>query len=271
MPILAFHYIDEDFHLGVNSYSPGRFKKFISIFQGAGFEFVRLADYVESISMLKTIGAPESGDGNLSRQIALTFDDGYESFYENVVQILNEFSVPATVFIPAGYIGRPNSWDYSSIFRKSNHLSANQIREMTSMGIEFGSHGHTHTNLVDLPDRLLKIELERSKTSLEDITGREIKFLSYPFGRLDDRIEGRCLEAGYLRGFSLSYLRRSRTGFSMRRFPVYSIDTPYSISKKISRGAMNKMEMIKGAVMNSCSCGTILLNRMRPQIYKEDH
>lgn len=268
MPILAFHYIDQNFHLGVNSYSPRRFRRFISIFQEAGYEFVQLADYVESTAIARKSEVPERGGGSPVRQIALTFDDGYESFYEDVIQILHEFSIPATVFIPTGHIGRTNSWDYSSMFRKSNHLSAGQIREMTSMGIAFGSHGHTHTNLVDLSDRLLKIELERSKLSLKDIIGQEIKFISYPFGKFNDRVERHCLEAGYLRGFSLSHLRRSRAGFSIPRFPIYSIDTPYSISKKISSGALNKMEIIKDAIINSYSYGTILLNRIWPSINK---
>lgn len=218
MPILAFHHIDKNFHPGINSYSPRRFRKFISIFQQAGYEFVRLADYVESMSTVERSEIHGKGEGSPTRQIALTFDDGYESFYEHVVQILDEYSVPAMVFIPAAHIGKSNVWDYSSMFRKSNHLSTRQIGELISIGIEFGSHGHTHTYLVELSDRLLKIELERSKKSLEDITGREVCFLSYPFGGWNDQIERHCIRAGYSRGFSLSHLRISRTGFSIPRY-----------------------------------------------------
>ncbi len=255
MPILAFHNIDNHFHPGINAYSPRRLRDLISTLQDTGNTFIKLSDYV--------------GNDPSPRKISVTFDDGFESFYENAFEILTDLSVSATIFIPAAYIGKPNSWDYTSLFRKSNHLSATRIRNLASKNMEIGSHGHTHTNLRQLSDRLLKIELERSRKTLEDITGKKVRFLSYPFSRFDDRVECFCLEAGYERGFSLSHLKRSRIGFTIPRFPVYSIDTLYSISKKLSGGAMSKIEMIKGAIVNSYSNGTILLNRFRPQTYKE--
>jgi len=249
MPILAFHNIDEGIYPGINTYSPTRFRSLISVLIDHGFRFVRLSEVT-----------PGNNDDN---QIAITFDDGYESFHRHVAEILADYSIPATIFMPAGYIGKSNSWDYGSIFRKSFHLSAVQIRELVSSGVEFGSHGLTHTTLVNLGDRMLRIELERSKTMLEDITGRRVNFLSYPFGRFSKRVEECGFGVGYLKGFSLSHFGKKYAGFTMPRSAIYLIDTPYSVFRKISGGAGPMIERSKGAIINSYASCTIWLNRLR--------
>ncbi|SYZ73383.1 putative Polysaccharide deacetylase [Candidatus Zixiibacteriota bacterium] len=250
MAILAFHNIEYTFPLGVNYYSPTRFKRLLSFLLDSGDSFVALGQYLQR-------------EDNRNA-IALTFDDGYLSFYDAVWPILKAFSVPATIFVPYNYIGKDNDWDYMNFIRKSAHLDINRLKKLAGDGnIEIGSHGMNHRSLSNMADRLLMVELEHSRKGLEDIIDRPVRFISFPFGRFDSRTERFALKAGYLRGFSLSHFSRGNLGFTLPRFSIGYHDTPYSVLQKIGGGPLAGLEKAKGAILNSYSSGTILLNRIR--------
>jgi peptidoglycan/xylan/chitin deacetylase (PgdA/CDA1 family) len=45
------------------------------------------------------------------RAICITFDDGYRSVHDLALPVLQEFGLPATVFVTSGYIGERNMWN----------------------------------------------------------------------------------------------------------------------------------------------------------------
>ena len=246
MAILTFHHVDKRFILGLNNYSPARFRNLLQFLQAAGCGFVSLEEYLEL--------------SDSSKSIALTFDDGFEDFYIYAFQVLQELSIPAIIFIPAGFIGHPASWDYAG---KCMHLNSAQIREISHAGIKVASHGFSHTDLTTISGRLLKMELDRSKKSLEDLTGKEVSFISYPFARFSGEVEGYAIKAGYRKGFSLSGSSRSPYSFTISRSAVYATDTRFSVTRKLAGGLLNRLETVKGAVINSYAAGTVLLNRFK--------
>lgn len=249
MAILAFHNLDSQFSLGINNYKPYKFRYLCENIKALGYELYGPGDYLARNCATGTI--------------CFNFDDGYKSFMEFAQPILMEFSIPAAVFIPSGMIGRKNSWEYSSFIARREHLSASELRRLVDSGIEIGSHGHSHIALTTLSDRFLRMELEKSKRILEDITGHSVDYLSYPFGRVSGRVEAMALEVGYHRGFSLARLPGDNRGFTVRRSAVYAWDSPYSVSLKIGAGPLRGLEHLKERVINFYSGGTILLNRLR--------
>lgn len=58
----------------------------------------------EAIDMLGTGRMPP-------RAVAITFDDGYRSVHDLALPILQEFKLPATVFVTSGYVGGGNMWN----------------------------------------------------------------------------------------------------------------------------------------------------------------
>ena len=251
MAILAFHNVDDTFPLGVNYYPPNRLRNLLIHLRNSGYTFLPLNEYLKL-------------DCN-QNAISLTFDDGYRTFYEKVWPLLSEHSVPAAIFMPLNWVGKSNNWDYMSLLRESAHLNRAQLRGLASNNIEIGSHGLNHKSLAGISDRILRVELEHSRKGLEDIIGRPVRYLSYPFGRYDERTERFALQAGYERGFSLSYFSKGRQGFTLPRHSIYYFDSPFSVMQKIERCPLNHLEKIKGAIINSYSYGTILLNKIRPQ------
>lgn len=109
--------------------------------------------------------------------IIITFDDGYEDNYYNVFPVLKKYNVKATIFMIAENIGN------------EGFLTAKQIKEMSESGlVSFGSHGYSHVDLTKISDTQSDTELFMPKKILKEITGKEVKAISYPYGFANEKI-----------------------------------------------------------------------------------
>jgi len=168
---------------------------------------VRPADFARHLSYLKDHGftaltfrdlaASLHGDGPPlpDRPVVLTFDDGYADFHHTALPLLQQYGMPATLFVTSGWIadagkdaaGRP----------LDATLSWSQVREAVSCGIEIGGHSHSHPQLDQLSTRELRAELQRNKAILEDKTGIPITTMAYPYGYSSARVRREVRDAGY--------------------------------------------------------------------------
>ncbi|MBA2380355.1 MAG: polysaccharide deacetylase family protein [Blastocatellia bacterium] len=113
--ILLYHRVEEvwpdPWGLAV---SPANFRDHLEVIRGYGAA-LSLSELVESLSAGKV---PRKG-------IVLTFDDGYADNLNNAKPLLEEFGIPATVFVATGYIGgqREFWWDaLDNVFLQPNTL-----------------------------------------------------------------------------------------------------------------------------------------------------
>lgn len=84
------------------------------------------------------------------------------------------------------------SENYSKVLSKKN------IKELNNSGlVEFGSHSHTHSILTNLSEDELKIELEYSKSILENTLEDKIDIIAYPNGVCNDMIDNLSKSLGY--------------------------------------------------------------------------
>lgn len=156
--------------------------------------------------------------------VLITFDDGYENVYKYAFPILEKYGLKAAVFPITGYIGRVNLWEVPFLGRHV-HLSKSQIKELHRAGWIIGSHTVTHPDLRKLDDNSLKVELEESKKTLEDIVGERIEALSYPYGLYDIRVKEAVRNAGYSIAFkSAGRLKFPLDLFEVPRRSVYIVD-----------------------------------------------
>lgn len=81
-------------------------------------------------------------------------------------------------------------------------LSWEQIREMAAWGITIGSHTRTHRDLTRLDPEELEREVRGSKEEIEKHLETSVRFFSYPFNRLDRRVEEAVARAGYALAFA---------------------------------------------------------------------
>jgi peptidoglycan/xylan/chitin deacetylase (PgdA/CDA1 family) len=120
-----------------------------------------------------------------SPAVAITVDDGCETDLLTIAPLLEEFGFRATFYTTPGFFG------------KKGFLSAAQVRELSDLGFEIGSHSMTHRYLTDLSDIDLRQELEQSKQILEQMVRKPVEHFSCPGGRGNARVVQAARKAGY--------------------------------------------------------------------------
>lgn len=169
------------------------------------------------------------------REFLISFDDAYASFAEHAFPELQARGIPALLFVISDYAGRAAGWDLPLPGRRVAHLDWQALRDLCAAGIEIGSHTRTHRDLCRLADDELRDELYASKLRLEDRIGHEVRTVSYPFGRYDERVLAAAAAAGYTLGFSMCP-RTSNARvepLALRRWGVYVIDSSRSVRTKV--------------------------------------
>ena len=172
------------------------------------------------------------------RSVALTFDDGYRDFLEDVAPVLEEYGFSATIFLVADRVGETNAWDARHGDPPRPLLSWKEAADLASQGIVLGSHGRTHRPLPGLSDKDLLEEIAGSKAILEDRLGLEVAHFSYPHGLFDDRCLASLQAAGYrsacadIRGGNCEGI----DPFQLRRSLITCHETQWSFAFKLRTG-----------------------------------
>jgi peptidoglycan/xylan/chitin deacetylase (PgdA/CDA1 family) len=190
---------------------------------------------------------PDSG-----MPIVVTFDDGFESFYSRALPLLSRHNIKVTVFPVAGFLGRASTWD---TLPPQAHLTKEQVREIAALGHEIGSHTVSHANLTLLGDTDLAEELSRSKAILEDITGKPVSSLSFPFGQWNRRVWRMALSLGYTAATSYANCMRNEQGV-LRLWGIYSFDSVQDVWERALRQPRWSNAVARGYVMPNFAKGT---------------
>lgn len=205
VPALNYHKVAE-IPPGVrhpeNYVRPAQFRSQLELLRLAGYRTITVSDYL----------GYRRGERELPRKpVMLTFDDGYLSNRETAMPMILERGFTATVFLVSQMIGATNAWDKDEI--QEPLLDSSGIRELQRDGIEFQSHTRSHPLLTSLTDSGALDELGGSKDELEQLLGRPVEVIAYPWSRYDSRIERLARDAGYRGGVTL----RRRVNFDHTR------------------------------------------------------
>ena len=167
--------------------SPGMFRFQMWYLKAAGFRVVPLndiADFINGRSVHKKI-------------VALTFDDGYQDFYENAYPILSAYKFPSTVFIVTALAGKENAWDYKDVNVRKSLMGWETIHRLKGEGVTFGAHTRTHPFLSRLSPDAARDEIYNSKLQLEEELHVQVDFFCYPYGNYDSKTIDAVKHAGY--------------------------------------------------------------------------
>lgn len=178
------------------------------------------------------LGRPEAGE-----IAVLTFDDGYRDFATDVLPLLRELSLSATLYVPAAFVGTTNRWD-SGVREERPLLNAVELAALDRDLVKVGVHGYSHIRLVGLGPSELDREVRTARRVLADLVGYEPMTFAYPYGMGDDfdsNAERAVVAAGYSGACTARYGRGStpEERFRLRRVTVHPTDTVEKFARKL--------------------------------------
>ena len=184
---------------------------------------------------LNTLVSVLKGDQNIflpDKPIILTFDDGFENIYLNVLPILIRYNFLATFFV---------------IINKIDHemmMSWKQIEELYNYGMSVQSHTMNHQLMKGLNYNEILYELSESKKKLQDYLQCSIDFLSIPHGSYNKFYKDIAKKLGYLGGCTsnIGFVNNSSDPFLLPRIVVNS---KYQMKDFIKIVQMNPIFYIK--------------------------
>jgi peptidoglycan/xylan/chitin deacetylase (PgdA/CDA1 family) len=78
-----------------------------------------LARTCRCLSLPQAVAAARNGETSAKPVVVLTFDDGYGDFHDTVFPLLRRFNLPATMYLPTGFLDHPDHffwWDAVEAF-----------------------------------------------------------------------------------------------------------------------------------------------------------
>ncbi len=106
------------------------------------------------------------------KPVILTFDDGYDDNYTELLPLLQKYQVKATVFVIGNAMG------------KSHKMTEEQVKALSDSGlVTVQSHGYTHHDMDVMGEEELDYELGETYRVITRVTGKIPSVLCYPTGK----------------------------------------------------------------------------------------
>jgi peptidoglycan/xylan/chitin deacetylase (PgdA/CDA1 family) len=157
--------------------------------------------------------------------VALTFDDGFQNFYEHAYPVLRDCGFPATVFVVTGFCGSTNNWPSQPANPPVPRLLLmgwSELRKVAASNISLGSHTCTHPYLPGLSATQLDEELRVSRSDIEDRIGQPVTSFAYPYGATTANVRAAVRRQYQLAcGTKLAYLSEDSDATELPRLDTY--------------------------------------------------
>jgi len=136
------------------------FKNQIEIIKKSNYSFNNPDNFKEEFDIPK-----------LNKEVLITIDDAFQSFYLEAWPYLKENKIPFILFVSTKPVGR------------RGYMNWDQIREVESEEFAFiGHHSHTHNYLIDETNDQFILDIEKANVIFIKELGYIPNLFSYPFG-----------------------------------------------------------------------------------------
>ena len=175
------------------------FKKHMDLIKNSDFDFHNPNKFNENFKIPKS-----------KKEILITIDDGFESFYTNAWPYLKENKIPFILFVSTEPIG------------KKGYMSWEQIKEIEKNEFAFiGHHSHSHEYLIDTEESEFILDIETSNKIFLKELGYIPKLFSYPFGEYSKFMKDYISKNfRYAFGQHSGVIDLNKDKFELPRFPI---------------------------------------------------
>ena len=175
------------------------FKEHIKIIKDLNYNFHNPNDFVNKFSEPKN-----------KKEILITIDDGFKSFYTEAWPFLKKNKIPFILFISTEPVG------------KNGYMNWEEIKEIenSDLGI-IGHHSHTHEYLIEMSHSDFVNDIETATKIFKKKFGYVPEIFSYPFGEYS-----KLMKDYISQNFKVAFGQHSgvidvnKDKFELPRFPI---------------------------------------------------
>lgn len=207
VPVLNYHQVNDEKHSALTLHVD-QFREQMEYLHNQGYNTITLTQLYDYL---------ENGTELPNKPIVITFDDGYVDNYKNVLPILKEYNMKATLFMISDAANTPG------------FVSTEQMHQMEAGGFDIQGHTNHHKILTKIAPTELPDALLGGKTSLEGILGEPIEYLAYPGGFNDMLVQYVTKQSGYKMAFTVQpgTVQPGDNLYALNRLAIFQGDTPY--------------------------------------------
>ncbi|MCL7945833.1 polysaccharide deacetylase family protein [Marinobacter sp. ATCH36] len=182
--VLQYHHVSDS--------TPPSTSTSVSLFEG---QLEMIGDLGIDVVPLES-GTRDALDGKLDnrKQVAITFDDAYDSVYSSAAPELEKRGYPYTIFVNTDAIGSHGYMTWSQL---------EEVRDRS--GVTIANHSEDHGHLAKRPDesrggwvQRVESSLDTAQQTLADKLGIDVPMFAYPYGEFDEALEAKLTERGWL-------------------------------------------------------------------------
>ncbi|WP_316759923.1 polysaccharide deacetylase family protein [Pedobacter aquatilis] len=186
---------------------------------------------IETITFEEVFSLQKRRKG-LKNKIVLTFDDCPISLFDFAIPELQKRGMKAVFYISTNYIDGVNVWDIEEHGTSEVKLmSSEQLRRISSFGMEVGSHGDKHVRFDKMELNEVCDDMSKSKQLLENILKTPVLSIAFPYGRTPSDAKKILSICGYNFGLTIYSLFQSR--YTLRRFQIHQSDNCKTMNRKL--------------------------------------
>jgi peptidoglycan/xylan/chitin deacetylase (PgdA/CDA1 family) len=210
--VLMYHRFEENKYPTTNI-KIADFIKQIDLIKKNGFNFIEANNFENSLVNL-----------NKRKQILLTIDDAFKSFYDQAWPILKKDKIPFLLFVNTREIG------------SKGYMTWDQIKEVSEEKfVHIGNHSYSHDYLIDKTDDEIRNDISLAAKDLKKNLGYNSPFFSYPFGEYSNNFKD------IVKNFGFKYAFGQHSGVADITKDFYELPR-FSINEKY--GEMKRFELI---------------------------
>ena len=175
------------------------FKEHINIIKKSNFNFHNPNNFEEKFNIPKS-----------KKEILITIDDAFESFYTEAWPYLKKNKIPFILFVSTEPVG------------KRGYMTWEQIKEIESQDFAFiGHHSHTHEYLIDVSNEAFILDIKTANKIFLKELGYIPSLFSYPFGEYSKFMKDYISKNfKYAFGQHSGVIDLNKDKFELPRFPI---------------------------------------------------